>query len=139
METQTTTETPADLIAFLSGLGQKKVAIYFQHPSRTLPRADETPVVFITFHSKSESVPVRACPYHFRICLLHGNRYQNIQDILKRLSVECSDLNLSIFLEWPSFSWIQKIKTGVTLSRLLKFVRQFPGLDFKIDKPQRIL
>ncbi len=131
-------EKPIDFISFLSKLDRKSVEIYFQYSSHTLSKESKVPMILINLCSCRKKLPDRIGPNHFRIVIEKGTLYQGLISILDLIIQQASNLRIVVYTEWPPFSWIKRILTQITMTRLIKLPKLYPDLSFIIDMPRMV-
>lgn len=91
--------------------------------------------VFFNGVDKNSGI-VREEETHLDLILSRGS-YKNLRHVLNILRAHLENRAITVYLEWPRFSWMGRLLSGFTSGRLMILPNQYPGMNFVIAWPRR--
>lgn len=127
-------EGPMDIILYIGESAEHNVHIYFKRPLDAKQDKLYGLSLYITFYSPRDGLPPKMGPNHFRIPFKRASIQDNISAVLSLLLYEIPDRNITVHFGWPTSSWLDRLSTGVMVFQFIRFPKQFPGINFRIEQ-----
>lgn len=127
-------ETTMDIVLKLAEGESDNIHLYFKRPLDVEQTRLYDESIFITFYNPREPIPQRIGGQHFRIPIKGYDLHDNMVALIDLLNYDLAGKNITVHFGWPTSSWFDRMSIGVMVFKIMRLPKQFPGINFKIEK-----